>query len=75
MRAQGSYTIEAAIIVPIVLFCILFFMNQAIEMYMEVTEDTVYGSWWQEFEPADTFRRIEWFKNVTGEDGGEEEWK
>lgn len=71
MKVQGSYTVEAAIIVPIVLFCILFCMNQAIELYTEVTKDTVYGSWWKKFEAADSFRRIEWLKNIAEEDGSE----
>lgn len=64
MRAQGSYTIEAALIVPLVLGCILLIMNQAIELYTEVTQNTVYSSWWQEFEPSDSFRRIEWLKDI-----------
>lgn len=63
MRVQGSYTVEAALIVPIVLGCILLVLNQAIECYTEVTEDTVNDSWWQEFEPADSFRKIEFWKS------------
>lgn len=69
MRVQGSYTVEAAMIVPLVLGCLLLVMSQAIELYTEVTDDMVYGSWWQEYEPADSFRRIEWMKNIAGKEG------
>lgn len=71
MRVQGSYTVEAAIIVPIVLGCMLLILNQTIELYIEVTETTVYGSWWQEFEPADSFRKVELLKRITGNNGEE----
>ncbi len=65
MRVQGSYTIEAALIVPFVLGCMLLIMNQAIELYIEVTENTVYDKWWQEFEATDSFRKIELLKRIT----------
>ena len=71
MRVQGSYTVEAAIIVPIVLGCMLLILNQTIELYIEVTETTVYSSWWQEFEPADSFRKVELLKRITGNNGEE----
>lgn len=59
MRARGSYTIEAALIMPVVLGCILLVLNQSIELYTEVTEDTTYSEWWQELDPAENFRKIE----------------
>ncbi|WP_075721821.1 hypothetical protein [Roseburia sp. 499] len=71
MRVQGSYTVEAAIIVPIVLGCMLLILNRTIELYIEVTETTVYSSWWQEFEPADSFRKVELLKRITGKNGEE----
>lgn len=64
MRVQGSYTVEAALIVPIVLLCLMLVINQAIILYLEVIEDTVYSSWWQEFEPADSFRKVEMLENA-----------
>lgn len=63
-KAAGSYTVEAAIIVPVVLGCILLVLNMAIRLYTEVTACTVYNSWWQELEPSDEFRRLQFWKNV-----------
>ena len=40
MRVQGSYTVEAALVVPIVLGCILLILSQTIDLYIEVTETT-----------------------------------
>ena len=71
MRAQGSYTVEAALIVPVVLGCILLILSQAINLYVEVSEDTVSSGWWQEFEPADSFRRMELLRKVSEEKGEE----
>lgn len=70
MKAEGSYTVEAALVVPLVLVCILFIINQGIELYTEVTADTVYSSWWQEFNPALDFRRKELLKNGMEEENG-----
>lgn len=71
MKVQGSYTVEAALIVPIVLACILLILNQTINIYIEVTESTVYGSWWEDLEPAESFRKIELLKEL-GNNRGEE---
>lgn len=71
MRVEGSYTVESALIVPIVLGCILLILNQTIELYIEVTDSTVYSEWWQEFEPEASFRKIE-FLRVMGEEREEE---
>lgn len=71
MRVEGSYTVEAALIVPIVLGCILLILNQAIDLYTEVTETTIYSEFWQEFEPADSFRKVELLKRITGNNGEE----
>lgn len=71
MRAKGSYTVEAALIMPIVLGCILLVLNQSIELYTEVTKATVYTSWWQEKEPAEDFRKIELLRKAAETDGEE----
>ena len=71
MKVQGSYTVEAALVVPIVLACILLILNQAIDLYAEVIETTIYHCWWEEFEPAESFRKIELleeFENSSGEE-------
>lgn len=64
MKTQGSYTVEAALIVPIVLVCLMFIIDQAITLYLEVIEDTIYSNWWQTFESADSFRKGEFLKNM-----------
>lgn len=66
MRVEGSYTVEAALIVPIVLGCILLILNQAIGLYIEVTDSTVYSGWWQEFEPEESFRKNGFLSAVEG---------
>ena len=71
MRVQGSYTVEAALVVPIVLGCILLILSQTIDLYIEVTETTRYDRWWEEFQPAEPFRKIEFlrtFENNSGEE-------
>lgn len=71
MRVQGSYTVEAVLVVPIVLGCILLILSQTIDLYIEVTETTQYDRWWEEFQPADSFRKIEFlrtFENNSGEE-------
>ena len=37
-KVNGSLTVEAALVVPLVLFCILLILNQGIELYEEVAE-------------------------------------
>ena len=71
MRARGSYTVEAALIMPVVLGCLLLILNQSVTLYSEVKECTICSSWWQEREPADSFRKIEFLRQLT-EKGGEE---
>lgn len=61
-NVQGSYTVEAAIIVPIVLVCILLVLSKAISLYEEVTDITVFNEWWQELEPEEIFRENEVIK-------------
>ena len=37
-KAQGSFTVEAALVLPIVLFCIFYLLNQGIELYCGTVE-------------------------------------
>lgn len=75
MRARGSYTVEAALIMPMVLGCLLLVLNQTILLYSEVKERTTCSSWWQELEPADSFRNIEFLRHMTEKGGEKQEWK
>lgn len=56
---------------PMVLACLLFVLNQTIALYSEVKVHTTCSSWWQELEPADSFREIEFLRHVTEEEGEE----
>lgn len=75
MRARGSYTVEAALIMPIVLACLLLILNQTIDLYSQVKEHTTCSNWWQELESADSFRQIELMRHVTEKGGEDQEWK
>lgn len=63
-RKKGSYTVEAAIILPVVLFAIFEGMAWGIELCREVQSD---GEYSQELEDL---RGIEIFRKVSGV----EEW-
>ena len=38
-KIQASYTVEAAILIPIILFIIAFCINTAIDQYQEITAE------------------------------------
>ena len=65
-KVNGSLTVEAALVVPLVLFCILLILNQGIELYEEVAETVVKQEMWEEFNPAGRFRRFELLDKVAG---------
>lgn len=58
-EVKGSLTVEAAFIVPIVLFCILLILNQGLEMYSQTVEIVRKQEIWKEFEPVENFRKLE----------------
>lgn len=57
--AGGSLTVEAAIIIPIVLFSILWMVEKGIALYMETVELVQEQEVWEGFDPAGEFRRLE----------------
>lgn len=57
--ARGSLTVEAAIIVPITLFCILWMVQGGISLYMATVEIVQRQEMWEDFHPAAQFRRLE----------------
>lgn len=75
MRVRGSYTVEAALIVPTVLFVLLFIMNQGISLYEETVKMAEKQSRWESFQPAEHFRFIEGIRKPEGEDQEESKWK
>lgn len=67
IRAKGSLTVEAALVVPIVLFCILLVLNQGLELYGELIKAAQRQEIWEEFHPADKFRKLELLEEMVGE--------
>ncbi len=66
LKARGSLTVEAALVVPIVLFCILLFLNQGLDLYGELVKTAQRQEMWEEFNPADKFRRLELLGEIVG---------
>lgn len=63
---RGSLTVEAAIIVPITLFCILWMVEAGITLYSETVELVQKQEMWEEFHPASQFRKLELLEEVIG---------
>lgn len=58
-KAKGSLTVEASLVVPIVLFVIFLLLNQGLELYGEVVGTAQKQEMWEDFEPSGKFRRLE----------------
>lgn len=63
-RARGSLTVEAAIIVPVILFCILWMVQGGITLYTETVELVQKQEMWEDFQPAGKFRKLELLEKV-----------
>lgn len=66
MKAKGSLTVEAALVVPVVLFCILLILDQGLELYGEVVKTAQKQEMWEEFHPAEKFRKLEQIGELIG---------
>jgi len=64
MKVRGSLTVEAALILPIFLFCILLILNQGLELYREVTETGKKQEMWEESDPAERFRVLKLLEEI-----------
>lgn len=62
-KVQGSFTVEAALVFPLVLFCILHLLNQGIELYCLIREMAGNQEAWEGFDPASRFRQLELLGN------------
>ncbi len=58
-KAKGSLTVEASLVVPIVLFVIFLLLSQGLELYAQVAETVKKQEMWEEFKPSETFQRLE----------------
>lgn len=59
IKIKGSLTVEAAVIVPLVLLCIMWIVETGITLYGETVELVQKQEMWQEFHPAKKFRKLE----------------
>lgn len=64
-KVSGSFTVEAALVMPVILICILLVLNQGLELYREMTETAEKQQMWEEFAPADYFRKVELLGEIT----------
>ena len=65
-KVSGSFTVEAALVLPVVLICMLLILNQGFEMYRELAETADKQQMWEEFVPSDYFRKLELLDEATG---------
>lgn len=66
---RGSITVEAAIVVPIVLFCIFWMMEGGIDLYLETAEHFEKQKMWENFKPAEKFRNLDLLEEFLGQEG------
>ena len=57
--ARGSLTVEAAIVIPIILISILGIVEKGIDLYTETTALVQENQMREEFNPAERFRKME----------------
>lgn len=65
-QVKGSLTVEAAIVVPIVLLCIFLIVQAGIELYDRTAELVQEQEMWEEFHPAQKFRKQELLQEIFG---------
>ena len=58
-KVQGSITVEAAIIVLVILLCIFWLIQRVIALYEFTITIVEKKEMWDEFEPAAKFRNLE----------------
>lgn len=63
-KARGSLTVEAAIIVPVILFCVFWMVQGGITLYTETVELVQKQEMWEDFRPAGQFRKLELLEKV-----------
>lgn len=68
---RASYTVEAAFLMPILIFLTAFVMTQALEMYRETSEKLGEMGETCVTEPVTTVRRLKHAKEIAGD----LEWK
>ncbi|MCI9004113.1 MAG: hypothetical protein HFH39_02500 [Lachnospiraceae bacterium] len=64
---KGSLTVEAALVVPMVLLCIFQLLTQGIKLYCQVVELAEEQEFWEEYDPPGRFRQLELLEELVGE--------
>ncbi len=64
---KGSLTVEAALVVPIVLLCIFQLLTQGITLYCQVVELAEEQEFWEEYDPPGRFRQLELLEELVGD--------
>lgn len=65
-HAKGSLTVEAAVVVPVVLLCILWMAEGAVTLYCGTVEIVEKQEMWEGFDPAEEFRKLEFLEQMIG---------
>ena len=65
-KVKGSLTVEASIVVPVVLLCIFLLVDAGIQLYAGTTELVKEQEMWEDFHPAQKFRKLELLEEVFG---------
>ncbi len=65
-NVKGSLTVEASIVVPVVLLCIFLLVDAGIQLYAGTTELVQKQEMWEDFHPAQKFRKLELLEEVFG---------
>ncbi|MEY8515768.1 TadE family protein [Lachnospiraceae bacterium 29-84] len=63
-KEQGSLTVEAAFVIPIVLIVMMLVFDQGIDLYTSMVETVRAQRDWEEMDPGKRFRELEWMGNV-----------
>ena len=66
MKVRGSLTVEATLILPVILFCILLVLNQGLELYSAVIATAGKQEMLEESDPAERFRILKLSEEMTG---------
>lgn len=59
IRLRGSLTVEAAVVFPMVLFCVCLMMKRGIALYSCTVQLINSSEIWRDFHPAEEFHRLE----------------
>lgn len=65
-KVKGGLTVEASIVVPAVLLCIFLLVEAGIQLYAGTAELVQEQEMWEDFRPAQKFRKLELLEEVLG---------